>query len=742
MRVTEPEDMQQYVALYRATVAQAVGGAGALMARLVAHVRASLRESESEAGDRRERDRLTQSRRLLNQFEGTLCARFTEELQNAFNRVSSTERAVPAAPTDLQFDQLAGMDEAQVRQSVATARVQHVVQTAAETTLSELNRLVCAMLGLKEVRLERNPLRPAVYVDAVTAALVHLPVPSATRQGWISMMTGALGRELDIYYHDLCAELRDRGVTGAHGAASADGRWTASAAGVPGRTDAGLLTLEKLRQLLVEVPHDAQHTLWQRYEPATSDGNGESGFASTGQVSIDFSATVPAAFEALREMKQVEQVAQRLQRRKTPGAQDASERQRARDILRQSAHGLEQTLGLEVVEMMVDNITHDPRLLGPIQRLVADLEPALLQLALVDPRFFSHKQHPARRLLYEITHRSIAFESVDSRGFSGFMEPLQEAVAPLAATAIDTAEPFDRALSRLVEFWDAPGGADKRQLDRAVKALKEAEQRNALAATIVADLQSRPDGALVPAPVIDFLSGPWAQVVAHARISDRTGAMDPGAYAQAIDDVLWSAQPALTARKRAALGLLVPQLLVRLREGLATIDYPVAGTSAFFALLESLHRQGLDPHASFSATASGLAQPPFPDSALRPVVADSVWLAPTEALASGFIDLDTASRPAAVREPREARADVLALGVWVALQAEDGWTRTRLVWFSPNGTLLLFSDALGYMQSLTRRACDQMFAQGQLRIISTDPVEDALDAVAQAAMRNSVDVRV
>ncbi len=742
MRVTEPEDMQQYVALYKATVAQAVGGAGALMARLVAHVRASLRELESEAGDRRERDRLTQSRRLLNQFESTLCARFAEELQNAFNRISSTERAVPAAPTDLHFDQLAGMDAAQVRQSVATARVQQSVQAAAETTLSELNRLICAMLGLKEVRLERNPLRPAVYVDAVTAALVHLPVPSATRQGWISMMSGALGRELDIYYHDLCAELRDRGVTGAQGAASADGRLATSAAGAPRRTDAGLLTLEKLRQLLAEVPRDAQDTISQRYEPGSSEGNGESVFAAAAQVSIDFSTTVPAAFEALREMKQVEQVAQRLKGRKTPDAQEASERQRARDILRRSAHGLEQTLGLEVVEMMVDNITRDPRLLGPIQRLVADLEPALLQLALVDPRFFSHKQHPARRLLHEITHRSIAFESVDSRGFSGFMEPLQEAVAPLAATPIDTAEPFDRALSRLVELWDAPGGADKRQLDRAVKALQEAEQRNALAATIMADLHSRPDAAQVPASVIDFLCGPWAQVVAHARISDSTGAMDPGAYAQTIDDVMWSAQPALAARQQAALALLVPQLLARLREGLATIDYPVAGTSAFFALLDGLHQQGFGAQGSAPPTAPGAAQPPFPDSALRPVAADSVWLAPTEALASGFIDLDTASRPAAVSQAHEGRADALALGIWVALLAEDGWTRTRLVWSSPNGTLLLFSDALGYMQSLTRRACEQMFAQGQLRIISTDPVEDALDAVAQAAMRNSVDVRV
>ncbi|MCB2028728.1 MAG: DUF1631 family protein, partial [Rhodoferax sp.] len=78
---------------------------------------------------------------------------------------------------------------------------------------------------------------------------------------------------------------------------------------------------------------------------------------------------------------------------------------------------------------------------------------------------------------------------------------------------------------------------------------------------------------------------------------------------------------------------------------------------------------------------------------------------------------------------------------WVALLVDGHWTRTRLAWNSSNGSLLLFVDALERIQSLSRRACEQMYAQGQLRIISSDPVEDALDAVARTALRNSVDVK-
>lgn len=723
MKVTEPEHAQHLAELFDATIAQAVAGARPLMARLVAHVRACLRAQEDEARDRRERDRLTYARRLLNQLETALCERFAEELRNAFNRLSSLERPSAAAPESLRFDRVGALDDAQLHEQLAQARARHSVQAAADAALAELNRLICALRGFQEVRLERNPLRPSVYADAVIATLSHVPVPGASRQAWISLMCGALGHELDIYYRDLCADLRDRGV----GAADGD---AAAAVQDPPSPDSGLLTLEKLRRLLAEAPPADPAGLAFDPAPAASSGDGQSVLAPAQPETTAFSATVPAAFEAARDMRQLRQVAQRLQARGTAAAVQGTD---ARDRLRSAARGVEQQLGLEVVALMVDNITRDPRLLAPVQQLVAALEPALLQLALVDPRFFTHKQHPARRLLHEITHRSIAYESVDSRGFSGFMEPLQEAVAPLAAQPIDTAEPFDRALARLVASWDGPGEAERRRLERAVLALREAEQRNALAATIVADLHGRADLAGLSPVVFDFLCGPWAQVVAQARIRDRTGAVDPGAYAQAIEDLIWSAQPALASRNRPALARLVPDLLERLHAGLASIELPPAGSAEFFRALEALHRAAQDPAAQSAASAEPRSTAP------APVAPESVWLAPTEVQVSGFIDLEPAARgPALAPVP----AELLQTGLWVMLLAEDGWTRTQLIWTSPSATLLLFSDALGYMQSLTRKACEQMFAQGQMRILSQDPVADALDAVAQTAIRNSVDIRV
>ncbi len=734
MQVTEPEDAQRYAVLYQATIDHAISGAPDLMARLVAHARAALRDMEGRAHDRREVARLTGSRRQLNQCEADAIARFSEELKAAFARIASREQTLAVGAGQPHFAQIASMDAAQVEQSVEIARVRHAVQIAADQALAELNALICTLLGLEQVQLERNPLRPAVYVDAVTSALSQMPVPAVVRQGWISLMSGALGQELDVYYRQLCTDLRDRGVGAIK---SAGGAAIAGPSVVEPLPDRKAVTFERLRALLGRAPaRNALHGS-NEYQPPTEPAPLEpSDTLAQEDGPVGFRATVPAAFEAARDMNQLEQVAQRLEERDEAGAATQGEQTSQREQLRQAAHGLDQALALEVVAMMVDNIRHDPRLLPPVQNLVSQLEPALLRLALVDPQFFSHKQHPARRLLHEITHRSIAFESQDSRGFSGFMDPLHEAVAPLADDTITSAVSFDQALARLVSAWDEPVGREQRQIAKAVLALQQAEQRAVLAQIMVRDVLQRPEAVQVPSAILDFICGPWAQVVAHARIADSTGADDPGHFAGLIDALMWSAQPALTQQDPSALRQMVPDLLHKLQLGLASIGYPAEQVAGFFLALEQQHQRGLDTQAFADTELVDPDAPDFSASVARWTEADSSWLAPAEARASGFIDMLIEEES----NPGDKRADPLVLGAWVALMVEGNWSRTRLAWTSANGSLLLFSDALGFIQSLSRRACEQLFANGQLRVITNDPVEDALDAVAQTALNNSVDV--
>jgi len=424
------------------------------------------------------------------------------------------------------------------------------------------------------------------------------------------------------------------------------------------------------------------------------------------------------------------------------------------NAIRRSATGVAQLLSLEVINLMVDNITHDPRLLAPVQELVRSLEPALMQLALVDPRLFTDKQHAARLLVQELTHRSMAFASEKATGFSEFYQEALQYVLPLSEMTVHGPEPFGAVLSQLRGAWAAAEQAQEASRTLAVQALQHVEQRNLLAEKIAREIDSHPDAAEVPEVVIAFLCGPWAQVVAEARLKAGPGASTADKYKALISAMLWSAHPALARTNVSKLTRLVPLLISTLREGLESISYPSTKTSEFLEALMGLHQQVFQ-----QAKLEPIPQQPVdvtvPVRTVRKLEAGELWIAPEEARESNFIEFPelpdttaaestTTPLPATEQAASTSHAFVgdssLPLGSWVELMTKGEWLRTQLTWASPHGSLFLFTSVYGGTQSMTRRTYDKLVAGDQLRLIAVVPVVDAaLDAVAQRAMRNSMD---
>jgi hypothetical protein len=773
-----PQDAQslqeQHAALYRACISEAASEGRSLMGRLVEHARHSLHQRSGTINDAQESAALTEALRQLNKHESQLCQRYPAALLEAFSEAVSGEKARPTALSALSFDQLELMDEAQVQESVELARAQQQTLLAVEAPLSDLNALMSGVQGLKTVQPDRNPLRPEVYVRTLRGVLREADAAAAVQLRWMQHLGAALGQELGQVYSGLCALLRSHGVAGAAytvtqvapagaaaprpaasagpAAAPAAGGGVAPANAAPGGETAAhtraevLLTVDQLRRLLsgeLDGPADSFADRFSRE------------FEAGGRAPLrpEFSQTVPAAFEALQEMKQVDQVMQRLADRNqaTPTGQPR------REAPPSGARSLGQSLGREVVNLMVDNIARDSRLLAPVQQAVLQLEPALLRLALQDPRFFSDKQHPARRLLEQMTQRSLAWESADAPGFEAFMKPLHQAVEMLQSVPLEGAEPFDIALKALEEAWGEQQKRERRHKDQAMQALLHAEQRNLIAEKIVADVRTRPETLLAPAQVAAFLCGPWAQVMAEARLADAGGGADPGGYEAVTQDLLWSARPELARTHLARLTQLIPSLLARLRAGLRSIDYPAAQAEAFFDDLMALHQQALKPPGATAAPVPPSARAQL-EAQFREAEESEPWLAPSEAQHSGFMPTqdappafqdtqplfaDTApqrDRPRRAMAGRAAEAGV-PLGAWVELQLHGRWVRHQLTWASPHGSLFMFTSAGGGTQSMTRRMLDTLLDGGGLRVISDQALVDgALDAVARAALRNSLDI--
>jgi hypothetical protein len=252
--------------------------------------------------------------------------------------------------------------------------------------------------------------------------------------------------------------------------------------------------------------------------------------------------------------------------------------------------------------------------------------------------------------------------------------------------------------------------------------------------------------------VIDFLCGPWAQVVAQVRIKQGAGSAAAEKFEALVPALLWSAHPELTRANPAKLTRVVPRLLATLREGLETIQYPGTRTSVFLEALMGIHQQVFHAVHGVVTPVAALDTPaPVPTERLHLLDDGDPWIAPEEARASNFVELqDSVSLQAPTEAliapdllslnemPALTDAD-LPLGSWVEIQANAQWVRTQLTWASPHGTLYLFTGVYGNTQSMTRRSRDKLLATGKLRLISGQPLDQgALDAVAQAAMRNSM----
>jgi len=381
-------------------------------------------------------------------------------------------------------------------------------------------------------------------------------------------------------------------------------------------------------------------------------------------------------------------------------------------------------------------------------------------MAILDVRFFNNKNHPARRLLQDITQRGMAFHSVDAPGFALFIRSLHRYVNPLSRMPVASPEPFEHALNNLNKMWLEESVASSQAVEQAVQVLVRAEERNLLAEKMDLALEQIPDMQRVPAAVAEFLCGPWAQVMAYAELNNTENAEDPGDYKSLVNILLWSAQPGLTRQDTAKLSKLVPKLLLKLREGLALIDFPPLKTSSFFDVLMSLHQQAFRPASDASEQQTSHPKEKF----LRN---HQHWVAPAEAQATGFMDMPAEE---AIHSPAQQQADMsygsmldsvipiasqvnlsqatvdieqLVVGAWVEMGVKGVWQRSQLNWISPQKSMYLFANVYGGTQSMTRSSLEKLLATNALHLLSEKSMVDgALDSVVQTAMLNSLDMKL
>jgi hypothetical protein len=695
----------------------------------------------------------------------------------------------------ISFDDLELMGEHQVQQTLEGARLEQTLSLCSEYELAGFSARLSTAQGYKQVQADKNPLRTEIVARVLLKSLSDLPADAATRTRWLNQGSLIMGKELQSLYVALTNLLATRGMAPAlysvisappdkNQKTSGSGDMGADAAGHVGASaraqalrhtaDANadapvasvsreqLLTLDRLHRLMAGDYDDS-------FKPEPVEPAVDSGFDFDNLPRNDFSHTVPAAMDVLAELQK-----KGLARPKEKGSRSAPPSSVAliREQLKTEAKSLGQSVAIEVVGLMIEQLTNDGRLLAPVKRLIANTEPAFLRLAVTDPRFFSDKTHPARQLLETITARSLAFSSEEAHGFAGFMLDLHTVAQALTEEDASDAQHF----ATLLADFEGKLARRSREADavrqRALQALLHAEQRNMLAEKIATEIRQRPDFVAGNRTITGFLTGPWAHVMAKERLQNEADGAESAraVFSLTLGDLLWSMNLEQTMRHRKQLIRLIPEMLSSVRDGLLSIDFPLADSKPFYDELMKIHQQGLNATAAVSAHGS-LANN-RDELAKMFEAGDSVhnrpWFAAAEAQQSGFMDIDEsemgegerdeeigrpdfeATRPFERNESatsfirREVVADYdpieLRLGDWVELLADTRWLRAQLTWISPQNTLFMFTSEGGRSHSMTSRVLQHLLKLELVKVVSQQGVLDgALNSVARTAIRNSVD---
>lgn len=723
------------------------------MAELVKTVASALAGEESSTRNLEQRTQLADALRLLREHEAALVKAYPMALLEMFAEGPSTRKARPA-DTGMDFGELSIMDDAEVQSEMEFSRAQQLAAHATDATLAELNALVSAAQGLRSIQPERNPLRPECYIRALQRVVGDTGVSAEVRQVWMQRMREPLSQLLSEEYGTAAKALREQGVqpvgyaprgmarsslqgggyahsqqsggygqtgygtgygTGFGGVANdyAGSGYSRSGAasnwGGPYQQSAeaeeALLTVGMLRQMLAAE-------LGSGAAVAMPGG----GYYPPGQPAGYAPNYVPqAAAEAMDDIAQLERIVGRLAQPSVPQGWRGPSGVAAVPVyaVPQGAVAMDASaMAGEVVSRMVAHLVQDQRLLPSVQRAVRNLEPALQQLVRHDPHFFDNDTHPARRLLDEVTERSRAFTAESAPGFSRFMRVVNEAVVHLSGQDIQDAAPFASVLTALEAAWNAQAQKERAQREAKEQALRIVEQRAMLAAKIAADIRKLQDVDQVPADVLDFATGPWAEVVALAQVSAADPAAeggDPGGYLALVPELFWSVQPAQVGADTQRLSAVLPGLQATLRQGLLSIGRSEAQIQSFLARLEAQHDEVFATALAAAQAAATEVESQVPDSLQDETVV------PAEAVE---IDL-----PAEGPVPAEAADPYpeFRVGIWVELVNQRKPVRTQLTWASPHRTLFLFTAQDNSTQSMTRRMRDKLMAEGSMRVLPAPP---------------------
>ncbi len=395
---------------------------------------------------------------------------------------------------------------------------------------------------------------------------------------------------------------------------------------------------------------------------------------------------------------------------------------------------------IDVISMLFEFILEDRNLPDAMKALLARLQIPMLKVAILDRTFFSHKGHPARRLLNSMAQAAIGWTEEAGRAEGGLYARMESIVDQVLTSFTDDVSLFADLHEAFVRFLEKEKQGAQITEQRAAQVTQGKEQlelaRRRIASEIDARLLGRDD---LPPVVEKLLRDGWKDVLMliHLREGESSAAWQEALGV--MDRLLWSVQPKQEKAQRQQLLEEIPQLLKKLRSGLDGISYDQHRMSQLFGDLQRCHvacLAGNDPLQTVEKEAeTGPSRTRSPD--LKVDAAAPLQSSAENRAAAAGMDDGTGNDGSAPDDEYLRMARNLMEGDWLEVANEKGRTfRAKLSWRSRITGNSLFVSRKGLkVAELTLEELAEWFRSGKalrLKDVNVPLLDRAMNAMVRS----------
>ena len=250
-------------------------------------------------------------------------------------------------------------------------------------------------------------------------------------------------------------------------------------------------------------------------------------------------------------------------------------RQRSAE-LKQATDSPSEKAIIEIVALMFQSILAEDRIQASLRVWFARLQIPVLRVALAEPDFFSTLQHPARRLIDRMGSCALGFDANMSEVSAQALEIEIRRVVQVIEQYPETGRrvfqlAYDEFQSFLARHLQSQGSTGK-----LVSIAQQVEQKETLTVQYTIELRKQLNDMPVRDDIRDFLFKIWAEVLAVASIKFDAKHEIMALLKSTASDLLWAASAKPTRAERAQVIAQLPNLLARLRKGMAMLGMDTA----------------------------------------------------------------------------------------------------------------------------------------------------------------------